>query len=200
VPKLKKKNPFLEKWIQDEIPAWLHFIKNRQVVHPKEDDLWFKTEYIITEQFLKIVEVTKSRIDKVVESLLKDMFLTYRLDSLRMDLKHILEQLNDPKIAKYKIDEKDLVYYLEERRKMKREGVQRIKIPYGHDAATGAINEISRVARPYVFRHEDWLNEEEVAEFRSATDFNPLGLNSPKKEEKPTDAVPAEDGQEDLPF
>ncbi len=39
VPKLKKKNPNLENLIQEEVPAWLHFLKNGKIVHPKEDDL-----------------------------------------------------------------------------------------------------------------------------------------------------------------
>lgn len=199
VPKLKKKNPNLEKLIQDEVPAWLHFLANRKVVHPKEDDLWFKTEYIITEQFLKIVEVTKSRIDKVVESLLKDMFLTYRVDTIRMDLKFILEQLNDPKTSKYKIDEKDLVYYLEERRKMKREKVQRINIPIGYDI-TGGLQYMNKSCRPFVFLHEDWLSAEEVEEFRTATDFNPLGLVAKAKAPTNPVGIPPEDGDEDMPF
>jgi len=197
VPKLKRKNPFLENLLKEEIPAWLHFILHRKIVHPKQDDLWFKTEYIITDQFRRIVEVTKSRLDKVVENFLKDMFLTYRWPVLRLDLKHLLAQLNDPKVAKYKIDEKDLVYYMEERKKMKREKVQRFKIPHGHDPELNLVKHHSDVGRPFVFRYEDWLNAGEVEEFDSPTDFK--GMTIPDRKEEQL-SLEGEKKDEDLPF
>jgi len=201
VPKLKEKDPMLEEKMRDEIPAFLDFLANREVFHPKEDDLWFKTEYIITEQFLKIVEVTKSRIDKVVESYLKELFLNYRMPVLRIDLKTMLEHLNDPKVAKYKIDEKDLVYYLEERRKLKREPTQRIKIPYGFDENMGSVLTNSKVARPFIFRYEDWLNTEELEEFNTT---NEIHRTIEKKEpEKVVVAVKGDlnlDQTDDMPF
>lgn len=180
VPKLNKKDPELEEKLMKEIPAWLYFLERRKMAHPKEDDLWFRTEYIITEQFTKIVQTTKSRIDKVVENFLKDMFLTYRLPVLRLDMKTLLEALNDPKTSKYKIDEKDLEYYLEEKKHMQRERVQRVQIPVAIDVEKGnTVVTVSKAVRPFVFRYEGWLNEAEVVEFHSAADLVKIDDDTP---------------------
>lgn len=179
VPKLSKKDPFLEEKIKKEIPAWLHFLQSRKIHHPKEDDLWFRTEYIITDQFRKIVETTKNYIDKKVESFLKDMFLTYRVATIRMDVKTMLKVMNDPKVAKYKTDEKDLVYFLEERKHLKREHVQRFKVPIGYDAEGVGMLEEKCHARPFVFNHEDWLNPEELEEFKSDRSIGYMELHKP---------------------
>lgn len=189
VPKLVEQNPNLEVQLRREIPAWLHFLENREIYHPRETDMWFKTEYIITSQFKKVVEVTKSRLDKVIESYLEDMFLTYRMPVLRLDLKTILESVNDPKISKYKIDEKDLTYFLKERKGMERQELQRLKIPYGFDLETGITLTTSKAGRPFEFRYEEWLTPAQEKEFHSKHEF-----------QLPLDSKPAPVPIEDLPF
>jgi hypothetical protein len=193
------KDPFMEDKLQEEIPAWLDFISNRKIFHPKKDRLWFLPEHFETEQFRKIVEVTKNRLDSVVEEFLKETFLFYKESPLRLPPKFVLEKVNDPKFSKYKIDEKDLRYYLQEKKKMTAEKTQRVNIPInliGDEGGTllpePKVEHKTEVCRPYVFRIEDWLNEKEVEEFNS-----PWGNDWDKTFES---KKKANGENEDLPF
>lgn len=202
VPKLSKdeKDPFLEDKIKAEIPAWLDFIKSRQVFHKKETSLWFRTEYIITEQFLKVVEVTKSRIDQVVENFLKDHFLLYRDPVIRMDLNSMLEIINDPKISKYKVDGKDLNYYLTEKKGLKRGKNQRFDISVGYTPEHSKKQTISKHGRPFEFRYEEWLNAEEQKEFLEPLEFGNDENQMSLVAQKTVGSGKKEDRNKDMPF
>ncbi len=190
VPQFTKEDPFMEKKLFEEIPHWLDFLRNRKVIHPNDSRLWFKPEYFITEQMRKIVEVTRNRLDAVVEDFLKDLFLTYKEPVLRLTAAHICEFVNDPKRSKYKIDEKDLKYYLQEKKKMKPAGVQKVKIPISFRRTTTDQVETDidgkqpmlqyrvETARPYIFHYADWLSEEEMEEFSAPWNLHKLNSNN----------------------
>ncbi len=177
VPKLEKKIPDFEKDLVSEIPHWLYFLMNREIFHPKEADLWFKTEYILTEQFFKILESTKSRIDKTVEGFISDMFLTYRVPVIKMHASWLLKQLNES--IKYRIDSNDLRAYLQDKRKLKpSDAPKHIRIPIGfkmnHDTIAThnglpdgkpVIEEFYTVSRHYTFNVDEWLTPEELIKF-----------------------------------
>jgi hypothetical protein len=168
------KDPDYEKKLMEEIPHYLHYIQNRKIFHPKEDRLWFSPKDFETEQMRKIIQVTKARLDAVVENWIKDMFLTYKVDELRINRKTMLRHLNNPEVSKYKIDEKELKYFLEEKRKMKYQGAARCKIPrelkiYGE---TVTVEYYEEVQRHYLFKPEEWLSDEEYLEYKSAWNVN----------------------------
>ncbi|QCR23099.1 DUF5906 domain-containing protein [Pontibacter sp. SGAir0037] len=175
VPRISDDNvdPDLEKKLKEEIPAWLHFLKHRKVFHPKADRLWFKPEWFITDQFKKIVETTKNRLDATVEEYIKEKFLMYKLPVLKIHLKFLLKDINE--MSKYKFDEKELKYYLKEKRGMEAHKVQRIQIPVSIDMEGNfgepTITYHQDTQRAYEFRYEDWLSEEDIEEFK--TPFNP---------------------------
>lgn len=176
VPRAKSKDPDLEKKLMDEIPHYLHYISSRKVFHPKVDRLWFDPKDFETEQMRKIIEVTKSRIDAVVENWVKDLFLTYKQPSLRINRKTMLKYLNDPAVSKYKIDEKDLKYYLEEKRGMPYNSPGRCKLPFsitGYDSDNvPKISYYEETQRHYLFLPEEWLNPSEYEEFSKPFEFD----------------------------
>lgn len=173
IPK-EDKDPDYEKKLMEEIPHYLHYIQNRKIFHPKVDRLWFSPKDFETEQMRKIIEVTKSRLDAVVENWIKDIFLTYKVDELRISRKSMLRVINSPDVSKYKIDEKELKYYLEEKKKMKYQQPGRCKIPT-HLSADGSIvhvNYIEEVQRHYHFKPEDWLSDAEFVEYKCNWNVN----------------------------
>lgn len=168
----EKTDPFMEDKLKKEIPHWIDFISKRKIFHKQDDRLWFKPKHFETEQFRKIVEVTKNRLDAVIEEYIKEMFLYYKVSPLRLPPKEILEKVNDPKFSKYKIDEKDLRYYLKEKKKMNAGKTQRVKIPIklvgeegNHVLPEPFVEYKTEICRPYEFRMEEWLNDHEVEEF-----------------------------------
>ncbi len=170
----ESKDPDLEEKMKNEIPAFLNFLTNREVFHPKTDRLWFSPDQFETEQFKIIVETTKNRTDRVFENWIKEQFLLFKLPVLRLPMTYLIDTLNDPKKSKYKIDEVELKAYLKDRKDMKPEKTQRIKIPrfWGNVESENIEPSISyenQLCRPYVFKFEDWLNEEETEEFKGLT-------------------------------
>jgi hypothetical protein len=180
----EKKDPDLMLKLKAELEHWVYFLRNRKIIHPKVDRLWFDPKDFETEQMRKIIEVTKSRIDAVVENWVKDMFLTYKITSLRISRKTMLRQLNNPEISKYKIDDKELKYHLDERKKMKYHSAGRCKIPieikgFNHHNEPD-ITYIEENQRHYWFRPEDWLTPAEYEEFLMP--FEPDRADKPEKE------------------
>ncbi len=172
VPVSKKRDPDLEAKLKEEVPAWLHYLQNRQIFHPRQDRLWFKPEWFITDQFKVIVETTKSRVDRVFEDWIREQFATYRLPVLRYALNYLTEVFNDSRNSKYRIDSIELKSYLKERLKKEPELTQRIKVPIAWEFSDDPRIEPriifkSMIARPYDFRAEDWLTPEQIDQWKT---------------------------------
>jgi hypothetical protein len=164
-------DPDLEVKLKNEVEAWLHFLQNRTIFHPRVNRLWFDPEWFITEQFRLIVETTKNRVDRVFEDWLREQFLIYRLPTLRYPMQHLSEVFNDPKTSKYRIDAIELKSYLQDRLKLDAQVPQRIKIPIGWQLSEDTRMEPyilykQILARPYEFHVEDWLTEKQMAEWK----------------------------------
>ncbi|MBC6698061.1 DUF5906 domain-containing protein [Hymenobacter puniceus] len=173
VPQFTKEDVDMEKKLKDEIPAWLDYLHHRKPFHERESRLWFKPEDFITDQFTKIVESTKNRLDKSVETFIKEMFMTYRLEKLKLPLKWLVQQLND--MSKYRMDEQDVRNFLKEKRGMEPEKQpQRVKVPIAINPdnldtqGRPHIDEYyTAVARPYVFSVLQWLSDSELEEWNA---------------------------------
>jgi hypothetical protein len=167
VPVLAEKDPDIEKKLYAEIPAWLNYLQQRQIFHPRKTRLWFTPENIITEQFRVVVETTKNRVDRVFEDWIREQFFTFRMPVLRYPIKYLTEVFNDPRNSKYRIDAIELGEFLKKRLNMHPEKLTRIDIPIGYNAESAfqEINYHKVVARPYVFRAENWLSAAELAEW-----------------------------------
>ncbi len=169
------KDPDLELKMKKEAPAWIHFLNNRHIAHPREDRLWFSAERFITDQFKIIVETTKNRIDRVFESWIRDQFLMFKLPVLRYTTNYLVKVFNDAKNSKYKIDELDLKNYLTTKQMVPGRDSIYFKSPTGFREVTFiegsglepvdqniAIVWWAGTGRPYTFRAEEWLTEEEL--------------------------------------
>ncbi len=169
VPVLKKKDPDMMEKIKAEIPAWLDYLAKRKVFHQKKTRIWFDDKLIMTEQYHKIIQMTKDHFEQTFEEWIKEQFITYGCAVLRYSMKDILEAMNDPKVVKYKTDGKKVLYYLEEKRKMQKiKG--RYQIPIGFDRDmnsdfTDRVNYKKENGRYYEFNVKEWLNEAEQEKF-----------------------------------
>ncbi|WP_020531432.1 primase-helicase family protein [Flexithrix dorotheae] len=160
----KDKDPHLEKKLNDEIPAWIHFLKTREIFHPDEDRLWFYKERFITDQFRLILEKTKNRFEKVIEDYIKELFLTYKMKEILMPRDYLINKLNES--AKYKIDAFELKEYLKDKKKLTPEKKSmRSQIPIGFKEDTFEVEYYRKTCKPYRLKPEDWLNDEEMIEY-----------------------------------
>jgi len=201
VPVIPKENrdPDLENKMKAEAEAWLHFLQHRPIFHKRVDRLWFSPDDFITEQFKIIVEATKNRVDRVFEDWIQEQFMLYRLPVLRFSQKFLTEIFNDPKNSKYKIDSIELKAYLE-RKGLKIEVPQRIKVPVGFDMGDQLVNPKiiyrEEMGRPYKFVAEAWLREDQKAEV-----LKPVSFASAPDETEPSKVTSQPNSNsDDLPF
>jgi len=197
IPK-DKRDPDLENKMKAEAEAWLYFLKNRPIFHQRVDRLWFSPDDFITEQFKIIVEATKNRVDRVFEDWIQEQFMLYRLPVLRFSQKFLTEIFNDPKNSKYKIDSIELKAYLE-RKGLKIEVPQRIKVPVGFDMGdflnTPKILYREEMGRPYKFTSDKWLRAEQLEEFKK-----PVTFATVPDEAEPAKQLSGEKLSDDMPF
>lgn len=179
VPVLGKEDVDMEKKLRDEIPAWLHFLHQRQVHHQRESRLWFKPEDFITEQFRIIAQATKNRLDTNIEEFVKEFFLTFRVGKAQVSVKWLTKEINDR--SKYRIDEKDVREYFKSKRGMEAsQAPTRVRIPIaidetvlnpqGHPLITDYHGEL---CRPYTLHVQEWLTEKELLIFEGRWDAKP---------------------------
>jgi hypothetical protein len=84
---------------------------------------------------------------------------------LRYPLVYLTEVFNDPKNSKYRVDNIELKAYLVDKKGLTAEPTARVQIPIGLNDDL-SINYMSKSARPYVFRVEEWLKGELLDEWR----------------------------------
>lgn len=201
VPVIPKENrdPDLENKMKAEAEAWLYFLQHRPIFHKRVDRLWFSPDDFITEQFKIIVEATKNRVDRVFEDWIQEQFMLYRLPVLRFSQKFLTEVFNDPKNSKYKIDSIELKAYLE-RKGLKIEVPQRIKVPVGFDMGDKLVaHKIlyrEEMGRPYKFVADQWLQAWQMGEF-----LRPLTFENIIDDGEPVKLLGVQNSNsDDLPF
>jgi len=177
VPVIDKKemDPDLEVKLKQEVEAFLHFLHNRTIFHPRSHRLWFDPEHFITDQYKVIVEATKNRIDRVVETWIREQFMQFKEPVLRYTTSYLVQVFNDPKQSKYKVDELDLKNFLYARDMKPEKDSVYFKVPkafketiylQGSDAEPLEQSQKiywSGTGRPYTFRAEEWLLPEDLA-------------------------------------
>jgi hypothetical protein len=154
-------DPELENKMKEEIPAFIHWLKNRQIFHPKEKRLWFDPKYFITEQFKTIVENTKSSLYKEIQNLIEDMFITYEINEMRIDLAWLTTTLN--KDLKYRVNKTEVKKFLKETKGMlPTDNSTNVRIPIlWKDGPLGeqTVEFLTYKARPYIFHAQEWVTD-----------------------------------------
>jgi hypothetical protein len=117
-------------------------------------------------RFTKIFD--RLRLERRIEHFIKELFMTYRLEEVKLPLAWLTKQLGD------QTDVLDVRAYLQDKRDMTPASMpMRNRIPI--DLNIGRLDEQGRhevvyhtegVGRPYTFNAADWLKEAELAEFR----------------------------------
>lgn len=148
-----EKDPNLEAKMFLEIPAFLHFLKNRTIFHKKETRFWFRKEFIVTEQMKKIVNATKSRLEQEVDTYLHDFFDTYENNEIEFTLDMLIENIN--RTAKYRISKIDLKYYLKEKKNL----IPSMKTKRIRKIEDNELMAYTVVGKPYIFTRSEWYTE-----------------------------------------
>jgi len=165
--------------MQNEIPAFLDFLDKRKMHTENKSRAWFKPAIIKTDALQKVIEASKPKIVRELESNLKEMFMQFHKEEIYLSIKDIKEMFfeksyrtdNDyilrtlkkefPKVKQYKNKEAKIT-------------TKRYKIPFWQQTINTEGNEIFEIAfkpaigHPYVFNAKDFLTKEEYESFKTS--------------------------------
>lgn len=91
VPGLTEENPSILENFVEEIPAFLSFLNTRKMVTEKLNRMWFHPSLLRTEAMNKVIENSHSTVKKELRHKLKQMFLDFGVDEIRMSAMAIKE-------------------------------------------------------------------------------------------------------------
>ncbi|QXP64360.1 primase-helicase family protein [Polaribacter sp. HaHaR_3_91] len=98
VPVIKQEDVnFLDKLI-DEIPAFLHFIKNRKFASERKTRMWFTAQQIYTPALKKLVNNNRNRAEKEIAHLLLSVMEKFELEEVHFSLMDLLNALTKTRV------------------------------------------------------------------------------------------------------
>lgn len=84
VPVASKLNINILAEMQEEIPAFLHYLQTRKLKLPERHRAWFDPELLKTEALKKVIQHSAPALEKDIRSRLRDMFLDFGVDEIKM--------------------------------------------------------------------------------------------------------------------
>lgn len=89
-----KDDPKISEKIQQEIPAFLHFLVNRTLIHSRESRMYFAPEVYRTSQLMLYYDNSISLVAQAIKQLVKDTFAMFPDETeLRFSITNIMDEL-----------------------------------------------------------------------------------------------------------
>ena len=89
-----KDDPQISQKIQQEIPAFLHFLMNRTIIHPLKSRMYFDPEVYRTSQLMLYYDNSISLVAQAIRQLVKDTFAMFPDETeLRFSITNIMDEL-----------------------------------------------------------------------------------------------------------
>lgn len=89
------KDPHMFDKMVEEIPAFLYFLKNRQLYYPEKSRLWFDERIFETEALNKIKERTENTSIKNIKEVIKEQFFIQEAAQIKLSAKVIFELVKE---------------------------------------------------------------------------------------------------------
>jgi len=84
-------DPHMVKNMLEEIPAFLYFLKHRQLYYPERSRLWFDESLFETEALLKIQSRTEPLVVRHIKGTIKEQFYIMRAETLKLSARALFE-------------------------------------------------------------------------------------------------------------
>lgn len=157
-------DPHMVKKMLEEIPAFLYFLKHRQLYYPERSRLWFDERLFETEALLKIQERTEPMVVKQIKNAIKDQFYWLRTENVRLSA-NVLFELIRRKYNKIRItDVKEWLMDNGYRTRNASKFYYKFEADYESQTST---------ERFYTFSAKDFMSYAELEEFRKEGWMNP---------------------------
>lgn len=150
--------------LEAEIPAFVHYIENREVKYKERGELFFHQTDFQTKAFFNLVDNSEPNLVKELKEAFAENFLKYGGDTIEMTAKDIIAHFG-VKAEKTYLD-KTIKFWFKAERVKNKKGQEYVR-PYqftvddpADPAGTGKI--IRGKGRPFVFRYDMFFKEHEI--------------------------------------
>lgn len=162
IPKIDKEDPELMEKMEKEIPAFLHYLSQREMKHEKKTRQWFANDLLRTEALNEIMDNSQSWLFKELKTLIEEEFYKYSYHCLSYTLTEIMELLNNRNAgAKFRASEARK--YIEKKFKSKSK-LDRVKFPNHQTEGITKSLITKNVGRYYRFYIENFLDHTLIKE------------------------------------
>ena len=166
IPQLTEDDPTFRDKMKAEIPAFIQFLKERELATPKQSRMHFHNSLIKTEAFFETVKVNEPAAATDLRDQIKNMFLDdHGLKEIRMTMKNIREEFFNKATTEKWIRE-ILKDYLDVDLLRNKKG--QAKVERGTYSIWRLINgtlekeQVQYRGRPYIFEREHFVKVDEV--------------------------------------
>lgn len=207
VPVITETNVEMLSDMKEEIPAFLHLLNSRAIKTENLHRAWFHPSLIKTDALKKVIEHSRSAIEKEIRSKLREMFLDFNEPEILMTKKVIHEKFFRGRFEDHYLERvlKENIradYYFIVEGEQKKYVVRRYSYPqWERKEAMGGATELVRVdikdvGRPFVFKREMFVSEVEQLSmsYELGLDESQLALGAP------ADNLGAHNSDDDPPF
>ena len=161
---MKIDNPRMADKMAEEIPAFLYFLKNRQLYYPEKSRLYFDEKIYDTPALDKIKRRTENGLVKNLKDVIRNQFTYMHSDTINMSLSVLYELVSE----QYKYaDRLKIAEYLRDN------GYRTGCAKMFSWRRSISLPEISDKDRFYTFKASDWMTQEEFEELRSEIEAIP---------------------------
>lgn len=172
VPVLTEENPNMLEEMKEEIPAFINFLKNRQLATEKEGRMWFHPSLIRTRIQQDMVRVNEPSDATNLRETVREWFMQdHNIKELQMTMKEIKSEFFSDRTSTAWVSEilkdylaVDLLRDMTLQPIFKRGTYTKYEEIFNNDTKTYEIQAVQKPfrGRPYVFRREDFIREGEI--------------------------------------
>ncbi|WP_342645025.1 primase-helicase family protein [Mucilaginibacter sp. CSA2-8R] len=153
-----EEDPFLLRKMTEEIPYFLHYLQQRELVHEQSSRFWFKKELLETDALRKIKEKSRGWFIGELQKVMEELFFHYRYHTLYYTLTELFEILNGGN-AGTKFRKADISDQLQEKLKLE---PRLARHQHPNDPSKGLSLTSEKHGRCYEFRIEDFVSEAKI--------------------------------------
>jgi len=151
-------NPDLLTDLETELPCFMDFLSNRDIVTKKKTRMWFTKEQIYTPALSKLVKGNKTYLNKEIEELLIDDFIMFEKEELKYSLSDLVDKLlkSNIRISTFKVSE-----VLKEHfgLKSKNGSYAKYHLSINPDNKNNFVESIYKKGRYFIFSRKNFLKE-----------------------------------------
>ncbi len=163
IPKIKVEDPDILDGLSQEIPAFLYFIQEREIIHPKKSRLWFAPEVYHTQAKMEVMKHTKPKWQRFLDEFIRECFMAFREDVLEFSPKDIQDQVRKDCLH---IDRMKIIDYFKAMGLLPSPKIKRYvcynleKFQEMGDELDIGLHKPLKTGRPYQFKRADFLEDE----------------------------------------